>query len=131
MKIAYVKEAMVTIKSPDNKTVFMEWSLRQTSLLISRKPAALKLGILLYGSECLLILASVPYMIFFSPFYVIFLLPPFASFMKFSPKNTILLLVEFVRLYDFSKSITYGPVDVFVMFICGFIFMPLPVAAYT
>lgn len=82
MKIAYVKEAMVTIKSPDNRNVFMEWSLRQTSLLISRKPAALKLGILLYGSECLLILASIPYMIFFSPFYVIFLLPAFVSVVK-------------------------------------------------
>ena len=82
MKIAYVKEATVTIKSPDDRNVFMEWSLRQTSLLISRKPAALKLGILLYGSECLLILASIPYMIFFSPFYVIFLLPAFVSVVK-------------------------------------------------
>ena len=82
MKIAYVKEATVTIKSPDDRNVFMEWSLRQTSLLVSRKPASLKLGLLLYGSESLLILASIPYVIFFSPLYVIFLLPAFINIVK-------------------------------------------------
>lgn len=81
-EIAYVPQATPYVYSPDNWDTFKEWSIRQTSLLVSRNRSALKIGILLYGSMCLLILGSVIFSIFFSYIFLIWLLPVIVSEIK-------------------------------------------------
>jgi hypothetical protein len=82
LRIAYVPESTPDIYSPDDWPTFREWSVRQTSLLVSRNKDALKIGILLYGSMCLLIVASLVFSIFVSYFYLIWLIPLLISEIK-------------------------------------------------
>ena len=74
-KIAYVEDAEVTIFSPDNWKIFREWSLRQTTLLLSNKKRAYSLGVLIYGSSSLLIAGSTILSIFISPLFSVLFLP--------------------------------------------------------
>ncbi|MGP6206538.1 glycosyltransferase [Cuniculiplasma sp. SKW3] len=82
LEIAYVPEATPYIYSPDNWDTFKEWSIRQTSLLVSRNRSALKIGILLYGSMCLLILGSIILSILSSYIFLIWFLPVIMSEIK-------------------------------------------------
>ncbi len=82
LEVAYVPEATPYIYSPDDWDTFKEWSIRQTSLLVSRNRSALKIGILMYGSVCLLIFGSIIFSLAFSYLFLIWLLPVVISEIK-------------------------------------------------
>ena len=69
-KVAYVPESVVTINSPDDWHVFREWSIRQTSLLLSKSRSAYYIGILLYGSSALLFIGAVLLSVIISISYI-------------------------------------------------------------
>ncbi len=75
LKIAYVPDAGVVIHSPDDWNTFKEWSLRQTSLLLSKEKKAYTYGILIYGSSALLILGAVFMSLVYSEFFLFLFIP--------------------------------------------------------
>ncbi len=86
LQIAYVPEASPEIYSPDDWGTFKEWSIRQTSLLVSRNKSAFTIGILLYGSMSLLIVASLVFGAIISPIFFLWLIPLILSEIKISKR---------------------------------------------
>ncbi len=74
-KIYYVDSAMPDINSPDNFDVFFEWANRQTALSISASPKVYYYGMLFYGSYMFLFLSAIFMGVFYSPYYLLFLIP--------------------------------------------------------
>ncbi len=109
MKIAYVKEATVNIRSPDDWPVFREWSLRQTSLLVSRNRIALKIGLLMYGSESMLMVFSVILSLVYSPFFAIFLLPAWInvikSILRIRERKAVYVLIGLVMPFFYTWNL--------------------------
>ena len=112
LKIAYVKEAMPTINSPDDFTTFMEWANRQTALSVYSTRSVLRFGLIFYGASILLFISSIVLSFLVFPLFALFLLPTFinaARAVKRSGKLPfysffISLLIPFIYIYNLAKA---------------------------
>jgi cellulose synthase/poly-beta-1,6-N-acetylglucosamine synthase-like glycosyltransferase len=99
-KIAFANKCKVSVNSPDNYEIFKEWSIRQTSLLLSRTPKAYGMGILLYGSSALLIIGSLFLSLFISPLFLIFYLPlilnQWKMYSRLRDKKIVYFLIQII-----------------------------------
>lgn len=74
-EIAYVKEAMPVVNSPDDFSTFMEWGNRQTALSVYSTRNVLTYGLIFYGATVLLFISAILLSILLSPVFITFLLP--------------------------------------------------------
>lgn len=110
--MAYVKEAMPEINSPDDFKTFIEWANRQTALSVYSTKHILTYGLLFYGAQVLLFISSITLGIFASPLFFIFLLPTFInSFRAVSRAGGwplwsfgISFLIPFLYFYNLVKA---------------------------
>lgn len=115
-EIAYVRDAMPVINSPDTREIFMEWANRQTALSIYSTRKVFYYGIVLYGATILLFTASIALGLFFNPVFLVFLLPSIinalravrrAGKMGFS-SFCISLFVPFIYFYNLVTASRMG-----------------------
>ena len=112
LKIAYVKEAMPTINSPDDFATFMEWANRQTALSVYSTRSVLRLGLIFYGASILLFISSVILTFLVFPLFAFFLIPALinaARAVKRSGKLPVYsffisLLIPFIYIYNLTKA---------------------------
>lgn len=112
LKIAYVREAMPRINSPDDFETFMEWANRQTALSVYSTKNVLRYGLLFYGASILLFISSLILSALVYPAFLIFLIPTIinaARAVKRSGKLPvssflISILIPFIYFYNLSKA---------------------------
>ncbi len=112
LRIAYVKEAMPKINSPDDFKTFMEWANRQTALSVYSTRNVLRYGLAFYGASILLFISSISLALFAYPAFLIFLAPAIinaARAVKRSgkwPVSSFLIsfLVPFIYFYNLAKA---------------------------
>lgn len=112
LKIAYVRDAMPRINSPDDFETFMEWANRQTALSVYSTRSVLRYGLAFYGASIFLFLCSLLLALFVYPAFLIFLVPttinagravkrsgkwPVSSFF-------ISILIPFIYFYNLAKA---------------------------
>ena len=110
--IAYVKEAMPMINSPDDFRTFMEWANRQTALSIYATRNVFHYGILFYGATILLFVSAVIFSIAISPFFLILFLPSAINGARASTRSgrwplssfLISLIIPFIYLYNLVRA---------------------------
>ncbi len=73
--IAYVREAMPRVNSPDDFKTFIEWANRQTALSVYSTRNVLTYGLLFYGAQNLLFISTIILGILVAPIFFIFLAP--------------------------------------------------------
>lgn len=74
LQIAYVNRHTIMINADDNFARFKEWSDRQTALSILGSRKVLRYGLLFYSAQALLLISGIA-LSFYSPWYLILLLP--------------------------------------------------------
>lgn len=112
LMIAYVRDAMPRINSPDNFETFMEWANRQTALSVYSTKNVLRYGLAFYGASIVLFLSSVILSVLVYPAFLVFLAPtlingaravrrsgklPVSSFL-------ISILIPFIYFYNLAKA---------------------------
>lgn len=110
--IAYVKEAMPVINSPDDFSTFIEWANRQTALSVYSTKNVLTYGLLFYGAAVLLFTSSVLLGILVSPLFFIFLLPTLINSTRAARRAgvfpvwsfAISLIIPFLYFYNLVKA---------------------------
>ncbi len=111
-KVAYVPESVVTINSPDDWHVFREWSIRQTSLLLSKSRNAYYIGILLYGSSALLFIGAVLLSLFVSAYFLVLFIPLIMNeikmFKRLRSKQAIYILVQILLPFFYVWNLVVG-----------------------
>ena len=111
-KVAYAPESVATIYSPDDWKVFREWSIRQTSLLLSKTRNAYYIGILLYGSSALLMLGGLLLSLFASYYYSVLFLPLLLNevkmFVRLRRKEPIYIIVQILLPFFYVWNLVKG-----------------------
>lgn len=112
LRIAYVKEAMPSVNSPDDFSTFIEWANRQTALSVYSTRNVLRYGLVFYGASIFLFLSSIILSISVSPVFLVYLIPTFinaARAVKRSGKMPlasflISFLIPFIYFYNLLKA---------------------------
>ncbi|MHB1621871.1 MAG: glycosyltransferase family 2 protein [Cuniculiplasma sp.] len=111
-RVAFVPESVATINSPDSWETFSEWSIRQTSLLLSKTKKAFTIGILLYGSEALLMIGALLLSILVSPYFIILFLPLILNeikmFKRLRRKEPIFILIQIILPFFYVWNLVKG-----------------------
>lgn len=110
--IAYVREAMPIVNSPDDFRTFIEWANRQTALSVYSTKNVLTYGLLFYGAGVLLFVSSILLSTLYSPIFLIFLLPTFINSARAVKRAgkwplwsfMISLLIPFLYFYNLVKA---------------------------
>ncbi len=110
--LAYVREAMPVINSPDDFGTFMEWANRQTALSVYATKNILAYGLIFYGAQVLLFLSSIALGIFASPIFFIFLLPTLINSARAVSRAgrwpiwsfSISVIIPFLYFYNLLKA---------------------------
>ncbi len=112
LKIAYVPDAGVVINSPDDWITFKEWSLRQTSLLLSKDKKAYTYGILIYGSSALLILGAIFMSVFYSSIFLLFFIPLIMNeikmYRRLRQKSPVFLVIQILLPFFYVWNLRRG-----------------------
>lgn len=112
LKIAYVPDAGVVIHSPDDWSTFKEWSLRQTSLLLSKEKKAYSFGILIYGSSALLIIGAIFMSIIFSKFFLFLFIPLIINeikmFTRLRKKSLTFVIIQLILPFFYVWNLHRG-----------------------
>ena len=112
LRIAYVKEAMPKVNSPDDFKTFMEWANRQTALSVYSTRNVLRYGLAFYGASILLFLSAIILSLFVYPAFLIFLLPAIINAARAVKRSgkwpvssfLISLLIPFIYFYNLVKA---------------------------
>ncbi len=112
LKIAFVKEAMPKVNSPDDFGTFIEWANRQTALSVYSTRNVLRYGLIFYGASILLFLSSIILSVLVSPVFLIYLIPTLINAgraVKRSGKMPvssffISILIPFIYFYNLVKA---------------------------
>lgn len=111
-KVAYVPESVVIINSPDDWPVFREWSIRQTSLLLSKSRNAYYIGILLYGSSALLFIGAIFLSMFVSDYFLVLFIPLLMNeikmFRRLRKKQFIYILIQILLPFFYVWNLVVG-----------------------
>ncbi len=110
--MAYVREAMPVVNSPDDFGTFIEWANRQTALSVYATRNILVYGLLFYGAAVLLFVSSILLGFFASPIFFIFLLPTFMNSIRAVSRAgkwplwsfSISVLIPFLYFYNLLKA---------------------------
>lgn len=110
--IAYVREAMPVVNSPDTRKVFIEWANRQTALSIYSTRRVFYFGIILYGATILLFVSAIILGLSINPAFFIFLLPAFVNAARSVRRAGkmpafsffISFMIPFVYFYNLAKA---------------------------
>lgn len=116
--MAYVKEAMPVINSPDDFGTFIEWANRQTALSVYATRNILVYGLLFYGAQVLLFVSSIILGLFASPVFLIFLLPTFINSIRAVSRAgrwpiwsfSISVIIPFLYFYNLVKAGRMGSI---------------------
>lgn len=119
LRIAYVKEAMPVINSPDDFKTFMEWANRQTALSIYATRNVLIYGILFYGASVLLLVSALALSIFVDYFFVIFFMPSVINSARAVKRSgkwpvtsfCISFIIPFIYLYNLIRASKMGKIS--------------------
>lgn len=112
MEMAYVRDAMPVINSPDSREVFVEWANRQTALSIYATRNVFYYGVLFYGASILLFISAVSLGIVANPLYFIFLIPTLANSVRSVQRAGkmgvftffLSMLIPFIYFYNLVKA---------------------------
>jgi hypothetical protein len=111
-KVAYVPDSIATINSPDDWPVFREWSIRQTSLLLSKSRNTYYIGILLYGSSALLFIGAILLSLLVSGYFLVLFLPlvlnEIKMFRRLRRKQAVYILVQIVLPFFYVWNLLVG-----------------------
>lgn len=112
LQIAYVREAMPLINSPDDFKTFIEWANRQTALSIYSTRNVLSYGLIFYGATILLFTSSILLGILASPYFLVLMFPTIVNSVRAVrragklPVWTFMIsfLIPFLYFYNLLKA---------------------------
>jgi cellulose synthase/poly-beta-1,6-N-acetylglucosamine synthase-like glycosyltransferase len=112
MKIAYVPDAAPIVDCSDTFSEFIEWSNRQTALAVYGNRKLRAYGLVAYGAQTLLLVSGIFMALFYSPVFLLFLVPfviGLTKALRRSHKSWLSVgasyaLINFIYLYNLANT---------------------------